>query len=378
MSGFIHDPLQTINLIADNVRDRYRDETAVLKEIAQNADDAQASRADFIIVTEGLPTARTRLLRGPALVAVNNGRFRRRDARGIRQFGLSVKSAEQGAIGKFGLGQKAVFYLCEAFLYRAEGTTEPEDPIHPYRGVINPWSDVESHRALFPDWDEFGEVDSALVDELMKPLGTFERRFVLWLPLRSESQLSHQAGRVDPIVGHYPDPNELLERVQSSTILAECLPMLAHLKTINVHEADGTKGWRSLASFNVSRGANRVLRGDDLPNQRVDLAGRQWKSAHSARSRRRSLHIALTTRSVRSSSNGPAGAKSTQTRLRRSSNASASSPGRTTSRHNSPCCIALRRTVAFPSDVFGPVEARAFALFALRWRSLVITPSTSR
>ena len=41
MSGFIHDPLQTINLIADNVRDRYRDETALLKEIAENADDAR-------------------------------------------------------------------------------------------------------------------------------------------------------------------------------------------------------------------------------------------------------------------------------------------------------------------------------------------------
>jgi hypothetical protein len=54
MSGFIYDPLQTINLIADNVRDRYRDETAVPKEIAQNADDAQVSRPDFIIVTEGL------------------------------------------------------------------------------------------------------------------------------------------------------------------------------------------------------------------------------------------------------------------------------------------------------------------------------------
>jgi hypothetical protein len=42
MSGFIHDPLQTINLIVDNVRDCYHDETTFLKEIAQNAGDAEA------------------------------------------------------------------------------------------------------------------------------------------------------------------------------------------------------------------------------------------------------------------------------------------------------------------------------------------------
>src|SRR3984893_15419892 len=181
MSGFVHDPLQIINLIADNVRDRYRDETAVLKEIVQNADDAEADRADFIVVCDGIPTARNRLLQGPALVAVNNGRFRRRDARGIRQFGLSVKSADHGAIGKFGLGQKAVFFLCEAFLYCADGMSETEDPAFPYRGVINPWSDVPGHWALFPDWDAFSDGDWTLVDRALIPLGDFARRFVLWL-----------------------------------------------------------------------------------------------------------------------------------------------------------------------------------------------------
>jgi hypothetical protein len=56
MSGFVYDPLQTISLIADNDRDRYRDETAVVKEIIQNADDATADRADFIIVNNGIPS----------------------------------------------------------------------------------------------------------------------------------------------------------------------------------------------------------------------------------------------------------------------------------------------------------------------------------
>ena len=191
MPGYDHDPLQTINLIADNVRDRYRDETAVLKEIVQNADDAEADRVDFIVVSEGISSAQNRLLQGPALVAVNNGRFRKRDARGIRQFGLSVKSADQGSIGKFGLGQKAVFYLAEAFLYSADGVADSENSAIPCRGVINPWSQVSTHQALFPDWDSFSVGDWNLVHRALMPLGNSTRRFILWLPLRTELQLTH-------------------------------------------------------------------------------------------------------------------------------------------------------------------------------------------
>ena len=40
MGGYIHDPLQIINLIADNIRDRYKTDFSVIKEIIQNADDA--------------------------------------------------------------------------------------------------------------------------------------------------------------------------------------------------------------------------------------------------------------------------------------------------------------------------------------------------
>lgn len=43
MSGYIHDPLQIINLISDNLRDRYKDGFSVIKEIIQNADDSGSS-----------------------------------------------------------------------------------------------------------------------------------------------------------------------------------------------------------------------------------------------------------------------------------------------------------------------------------------------
>jgi hypothetical protein len=74
------------------------------------------------------------------------------------------------------------------------------------------------------------------------------------------------------------------------------------------------------------------------------------------------------------SSIGPIGERFARTWLKSSSKASASSSGRTASRVRRPCRSALRRTAAFPSGVFGPVERRALARFAAFCRSLVTVP----
>jgi hypothetical protein len=55
------------------------------------------------------------------------------DQQAIQSFGLNSKAAESGAIGKFGLGMKSVFHLCEAFFYVAsDGTKE-------FIEVLSPW-----------------------------------------------------------------------------------------------------------------------------------------------------------------------------------------------------------------------------------------------
>src|SRR5262249_45255385 len=86
---------------------------------------------------------------------------------------------------------------------------------------------------------------------------------------------------------------------------------------------------------------------------------------------RRRRHIALITRSVRNSSIGPAGERFPRTRLKSSSKAAVFFwENDITCKW--PCRSALRRTAAFPSDVFGPVEWRALARLASFRRLLVI------
>jgi hypothetical protein len=122
MAGYIHDPLQIINLIADNLRDRYKSGFPVLKEIIQNADDAGSADESIQLefgLSQGIDKAEHPLLKGPALYFLNNGAFAESDYKAIRSFGLNRKAIEQSSIGKFGLGMKSVFHFCEAFFFLA-------------------------------------------------------------------------------------------------------------------------------------------------------------------------------------------------------------------------------------------------------------------
>ena len=112
--GFTHSPEDDIEQIRDNLRDHYDNGFPIIKELLQNADDARASRMDFG-VTVGLEGVRHPLLKAPALFVVNDGPFKDTDYDGIRKLGRSGKGKESSTIGRFGLGMKSIFHLCEAF-----------------------------------------------------------------------------------------------------------------------------------------------------------------------------------------------------------------------------------------------------------------------
>ena len=239
MAGFIQDPIQFVNLIADNLRDRYKLEPeesggppsgfSVFKELVQNTDDSKAPDLRFGR-SPGLADAAHPLLRAPALFFVNNGQFTDSDARGIRSFGQNSKAADQASIGKFGLGMKSVFHFCEAFFFLAhDGETS-------YAEVLNPWSGAASSETLHPDWDVFTVQDarsirdhlSAVVSGLADP----ERLFVLWIPLRRQVDL----GEAGAIIGQYPgDDDSLLAFLSRPTFpprVASLLPMLRYLRRV--------------------------------------------------------------------------------------------------------------------------------------------------
>jgi hypothetical protein len=257
--GLETSPRALIQQLRANLTDRYR-RHAILKELVQNADDAAAS---FLSLgwSAGIPDAEHPLLRGPALFALNDGPFDARDAEAICHFGLNHKAADSASIGKFGLGLKSVFHLCEAFFYFSSKEDSPEAP-RPWWDVfgltagdvafnsfVNPWRGTGLHA----DWDHAppasrGQVMSHLRG-LIPPDGDW---FCLWVPLRRQE---HCAGG-HPIYKDFPgdEVDRLFEQApldadadaaraagreclfphHFAADVAASLPLLRHLRRVEV------------------------------------------------------------------------------------------------------------------------------------------------
>ncbi|MEH6628803.1 MAG: hypothetical protein V7739_20370 [Motiliproteus sp.] len=234
MAGFIQDPMQFVNLIGDNLSDRYLSGFPVIKELIQNTDDAKATQLDFGLVA-GITDADHPLLKGPGLFLINNGEFKESDARGIRSFGLNSKADDGGSIGKFGLGMKSVFHFCEAFFFLA--TDGDKD----YFEILNPWSGPDPENSLHCDWDSFSEADADRIQNQLASVtgqsGQTEASFILWLPLRKREHLMRENGKegwaiVSEYVGDDSALLDFLREVDLPSHIASLLPMLGHLRGV--------------------------------------------------------------------------------------------------------------------------------------------------
>jgi hypothetical protein len=262
MSGFLTDPIQFVNLIADNLRDRYESGFPVLKELIQNTDDSGASELHYG-VSPGIRSATHMLLQGPGLFFINNGQFTEKDFRGIRSFGLNSKAADQASIGKFGLGMKSVFHFCEAFFFLAhDGTQE-------YNEILNPWSSSEPGSSLHPDWDLFSHSDSSMLRQQLSEITNAidcepHQCFILWIPLRQQRHIARDnAENTGAIVSQYPgDDLSLLSFLDNADIgqqIAALFPLLSNLqRCVHWHWDEKTQQLASRLEITLSPAAQRL------------------------------------------------------------------------------------------------------------------------
>ncbi|WP_295622603.1 hypothetical protein, partial [uncultured Lamprocystis sp.] len=250
MDGYTTD---YINLIADNLRDRYDSGFPILKELIQNADDARA-RTFLFAHHPGFQDAAHPLLQGPGLWFFNDGAFKPSDERALKSFGINSKAGDGSAIGKFGLGMKSAFHLCEAIFYLAW------DGEKLYRQGLNPWK--QDGQNPHPEWDQDHPGDWNRLEALAEPLvGGAASWFLLWVPLRRRNQVCSARGDDIAIIARYPgdDPKAdlaFLDRPGLPMDLAEILPLLKHLKRIE-HRGEGK-------AFALELKADQRLLGDQV------------------------------------------------------------------------------------------------------------------
>lgn len=221
-----------LNAITDNLRNRYDDGFPILKELLQNADDA---RADHLVFGrhQGFTDSEQPLLRGPGLWFWNDGEIKEEDIDALCSFGINAKARDCDTIGKFGLGMKSVFHLCEAFFFMAW------DGQRMVREGLTPWDP-----AIHPAWEQVNETDwKVLVEIGEREWGERSNRsrpdwFLLWIPLRQASHLETPHGRAGSIIERFPGDNPkhdlgFLTEPDLPLRLAEILPLLHHLVRID-------------------------------------------------------------------------------------------------------------------------------------------------
>ena len=104
----------------------YPCEKEILKELLQNADDAQATEISFIKDPRNHPDERVfedswKPLQGPALCVYNNKPFTNADMEGIRNLGEGSKGEDPNKTGQYGVGFNAVYHLTDVPSFMSKG-----------------------------------------------------------------------------------------------------------------------------------------------------------------------------------------------------------------------------------------------------------------
>ena len=165
------------------------------------------------------------LLRSPAIVVLNDGEFTKTNAEAICNIDVGSKGSDLRATGKFGLGMKSVFHICEAFFYLSS-SNQPAAQDNFFFELLNPWMSMDLHGSWGSNLDEVG---SFLFKKIRAWEHKCDRWFALVFPLRTEEQLEGKA----PIVSYIPDiKNFFTKEIYRQIIFL--VPLLRSLKRIAV------------------------------------------------------------------------------------------------------------------------------------------------
>ena len=145
----------------------YPGEKEILKELLQNADDAQATEIFFIKDPRHHPDKRVfqdswKPLQGPALCVYNNRPFTNADIEGICNLGKGSKGEDPNKTGQYGVGFNAVYHLTDVPSFRSKAEEigdvfcvfDPHCKYVPCASDAKPgrmYKDIDKLKKKFPD-----------------------------------------------------------------------------------------------------------------------------------------------------------------------------------------------------------------------------------
>ena len=160
---------------------------------------------------------------------------------------MGAKCGDTSQIGKFGLGMKSVFHLCECVFILASSNQSASNG-KPFCVLLNPWHETGRHE----DWEDLQTTDESRLYQILDALpNDAECWFSLWIPLRKIAQID---SRGHPIVSKFYDKEDS-ESIINIEETATYLPFLTSLHRINVWTVDKSGEYTCCSSLARSEDA---------------------------------------------------------------------------------------------------------------------------
>lgn len=243
-----------------DILDRYSSQD-IIREIVQNADDAGASELAFFVLEEGISSAHPDthpLLKNSALLIFNNAPLKKEDTEGITLIIKGTKQEDSTKIGRFGLGLKSLFHVCEAFFFGPYRS--PDKTIEAQ--FFDPWCDIRCNYAdKLPQWSA-SQVNNALntiLTHLENFLGaSYKDSFFMYIPFRDNNISKLMLKKLNITASGFINDARIYASLQQLPLsLAQC-SFLKKVSFFSVNSLSELAEHESLYEFSIQR--NNCLR----------------------------------------------------------------------------------------------------------------------
>lgn len=255
----------------------YKDGFPVLKELIQNADDAQSSELR-IINFEGIPTAKHPLLRRKGIFVYDNGIFSSitdtKDPKDSNEYGvLSIGGTDKDddieKIGKYGLGMKSIFHICDAFFYYINKENR--------LGAINPFADNDGIDNLHPEWTELIEQDQILLINEIKQNISESFGFTIIIPdgMPEDKQITANNGKRDINIEQPFNKDD----VGNKNLISNLTNVLALLPKVSTYKDK----FQKIVFYNPKKQNRLIIKTDIVQSERTITANENKKEIYKAK-----------------------------------------------------------------------------------------------
>ncbi len=152
--GYDFEAIDNIRNNLESYRIQHNNGFPILKELIQNANDAEATEM-ILKYFPGDSAADHPLLKGnPGIYVYNNGPFSDTNETAMRTIGGSDKKKNTDKVGKYGLGMKSIYHICDFFFYLVDGERVE---------FLNPWYKANNPNYIHNDWSILTNNDKEII-----------------------------------------------------------------------------------------------------------------------------------------------------------------------------------------------------------------------